>query len=165
MKTIITASLILLFQFVTYSAEWRYHFKGDYITGISQHASSIWIGTYAAGIVELDPSGIVLNHFTKENSPLLTNSIDWIEVDHNGVVWFAMDYVGIGKFDGTNWTFFTKSDFEGSCKIGRPDASLSVFILLMHIAPRRAFKRINPSRFASARVRPGAPVSRMCRAM
>ncbi len=52
-----------------------------------------WLGTSSAGVILMTPDGQeILEHFTIENSPLLSNTILDIEIDHKtGEVYFVTD--------------------------------------------------------------------------
>ena len=53
-------------------------------------ANNKWIGTARAGVFELSPDGLKeYNHFTAENSPLLSNNIVDITIDDNGEVFIG----------------------------------------------------------------------------
>jgi len=62
-----------------------------------------WIGTATAGAFLVSPDGQeTLFHFTKENSPLPSNTINDIEIDHQtGEVFFATDK-GMVSYAGTS---------------------------------------------------------------
>ncbi|MNK21309.1 Two component regulator propeller [compost metagenome] len=66
-------------------------------------ANNKWIGTGGAGAFLVSPDGQqTLFHFTKENSPLPSNAINDIEIDHaTGEVFFATDK-GMVSYRGTS---------------------------------------------------------------
>ncbi|MFD2600806.1 type IX secretion system anionic LPS delivery protein PorZ [Flavobacterium suzhouense] len=66
-------------------------------------ANNKWLATGGAGVFLVSPDGQeTLFHFTKENSPLPSNVINDVEIDHvTGEVFFATD-IGMVSFRGTS---------------------------------------------------------------
>ncbi len=48
----------------------------------------------------------VLENWNEDNSPLLNNTVQALELDNDENLWIGTDY-GLFKFDGENWTTFT----------------------------------------------------------
>lgn len=75
----------------------------EVITAIAvDGANRKWIGTDGSGVYLMSADGTEqLQHFTKDNSPLLSNQVNDIEIDHsNGEVYFATSQ-GIVSYRGT----------------------------------------------------------------
>lgn len=76
--------------------------KSETITAIAVDGSNKkWIGTQRAGVFLMSEDGTKeIHHFTKENSPLFSNTISSIAINHNsGEVFFGTDE-GIISFKG-----------------------------------------------------------------
>lgn len=58
------------------------------IYSISIDFGTVWVGT-ANGLYHLDPSGNIIEHFTAENSYLVSNHIYDVKVDRAGNLWIA----------------------------------------------------------------------------
>ncbi len=68
-----------------------YLLETEQVTAISvDGANNKWVGTERAGIFQFSPDGLQeLNHFTAENSPLLSNSIIGITINSDGEVFIG----------------------------------------------------------------------------
>ncbi|MDT8309609.1 MAG: two-component regulator propeller domain-containing protein, partial [Bacteroidales bacterium] len=82
---------------------YQFLLESEYITAIAvDGANRKWIGTERAGVFLISPDGTKeILHFTSENSPLFSNAITSIAIDHNtGEVFFGTDK-GIISYRGT----------------------------------------------------------------
>jgi ligand-binding sensor domain-containing protein len=80
-----------------------YLLKSEVINSIAvDGANRKWIGTESSGVYLVSKDGTEeLNHFTEENSPLLSNRIYDVEINHeSGEVFFATDK-GLVSYRGT----------------------------------------------------------------
>jgi hypothetical protein len=80
-----------------------YLLKSEVINSIAvDGANRKWIGTESSGVYLVSKDGTEeLNHFTEENSPLLSNKIYDVEINHeSGEVFFATDK-GLVSYRGT----------------------------------------------------------------
>ncbi len=68
-----------------------YLLETEQVTAIAvDGANNKWVGTERAGIFQFSPDGLKeLNHFTAENSPLLSNSIIGITINDDGEVFIG----------------------------------------------------------------------------
>ncbi len=80
----------------------QYLLESEIVTAITvDGANKKWIGTERAGVFHLSADGTEeIDHFTKENSPLYSNSIIGIEISANGEVFFGTDH-GIISYKST----------------------------------------------------------------
>jgi ligand-binding sensor domain-containing protein len=112
-KLIFFLAVFFLFSKITFgqgNTVLNYH-SGTEITCIALNGDTAWVTTETAGLFkELISTGAVLENYTKYNSSLPTNSLDWVILDHAGNVWIAAEYEGLVKFDGTNWTVYNYSN-------------------------------------------------------
>jgi len=88
---------------VTIGDATNYLLKSEVINSIAvDGANRKWIGTESSGVYLVSKDGTEeLNHFTEENSPLLSNKIYDVEINHeSGEVFFATDK-GLVSYRGT----------------------------------------------------------------
>lgn len=108
-----------------------YVLGGTYITDIEVDGGNRkWIGTANSGLVLLSADGLeILEHFTKDNSPLISDAILDIEIDHNsgevfiitdgGLISYRSD-ASYAKDDYSDVNIFpnpARPDFEGPITI------------------------------------------------
>jgi hypothetical protein len=89
--------------YVTQDGYTQYLLESEVVTSIAvDGANRKWFGTERAGVFLMSADGTKqIEHFTAENSPLLSNLISCIEIDHvSGEVFFGTDK-GIISFKGT----------------------------------------------------------------
>lgn len=61
----------------------------------------IWVSGYTTGVYRFD--GVNWSHWHRENSPLNSNKISFIETDRYGVKWIGATYSPLYSFDGFVW--------------------------------------------------------------
>ena len=78
-----------------------YLLETEQVTAIAvDGANNKWVGTERAGVFQFSPDGLQeLNHFTAENSPLLSNSIIGITINNDGEVFIGTNN-GIISYKG-----------------------------------------------------------------
>jgi streptogramin lyase len=80
--------------------------------------NTIWLTTGGKGVINYDFEYNKVTEYNRQNSPLTTNSVHDVVIDKNGDFWFICGTQGfpldpgdtmlLVKFDGMNWTVYTK---------------------------------------------------------
>lgn len=65
-----------------------------------------WISS-DVGLIQYDGSDVKV--FNKQNSPLLSDTVYLLGIDHDNIKWLKTNY-GLVKFDGINWTAYTNEN-------------------------------------------------------
>ena len=81
---------------------------GNYyqIEAITNDSSgNVWVGSFGGGVAMFNGS---IWKVYKTSDGLISNAINAIAIDTLGNKWFATS-IGVSKFDGVNWTSYTKS--------------------------------------------------------
>jgi len=108
------AKNILIKQDISSNEEgyWQYLLESEYITCIAVDAADRkWIGTQSAGVFLVSPAGTQeLFHFTTDNSPLFSNQINDIKINHESGEVFIATAEGLLSYKGT--ATIGKPDFK-----------------------------------------------------
>jgi ligand-binding sensor domain-containing protein len=71
----------------------------------------LWLATWGHGVIEFDPENTKVTVYDSSNSPLPSNSVNALVIDLNNTKWISflnedLNYHGLAKFYGENWTIF-----------------------------------------------------------
>ena len=93
MKTILSLIVFLLslnlnqLVFSQYT-DWTYFPRSYMITSFANEGNYLWASSYT-GIVKINKTNGIKTFYNKANSPLPTNIVNKILIDHNGIKWFG----------------------------------------------------------------------------
>ncbi len=92
--------------------------------------TNVWAATFS-GVVRRDAgTGALLDHFTKENSGLVSNDAKFIAVDNAGTVWVTYNDHFLGKYSGGSWSNIDLNAYGTGLSSGQifPDPSGGVWV-------------------------------------
>ncbi len=90
------------------TSQWKDFTNSNAIFALCNENNTLWVGT-SGGLVKVDMSSGNTVFYNRGNSGISSNSVTSISIDKNGNKWIA-GYMGLSKFDGTNWTTFDTSN-------------------------------------------------------
>jgi ligand-binding sensor domain-containing protein len=93
--------------------EWVvYNMGGKFIRCLVEEGEYLWVGTWGAGLVRINKRTGEFVVYDKFNSGLTNNYVSSIAIDSLGNKWIGTNGGGLLKFDGRNWTVYTKPNFD-----------------------------------------------------
>ncbi len=92
------------------SSNWKDYTNSNQIEAIAAGANYIWVGT-SGGLVRLDNSTYSPAFYNKDNSGILSNSVEYgsMAIDKNGNIWIGVTG-GLAEYNGSTWTKFDSSN-------------------------------------------------------
>jgi len=102
-KIIYTLMIIVICSSIGYSSSWKNFLSVENIKDVVHTGQYTFIVTYGGGMVRIDNSTGKYHVFHKANSGLPTNFLTSVEADNEGNIWIGTSWMGLVKFDGTNW--------------------------------------------------------------
>ncbi|RYM35148.1 T9SS type A sorting domain-containing protein [Brumimicrobium glaciale] len=105
--------LVLLFFTVNMinaqTTNWANFTNNDKIYDLAEAGDKLWVATEGGGVT-IDQTTGEIKHYLSSNTDLPGVHLTGLSRAGNGNLWFDVYEKGISKFDGTQWTSFTRSN-------------------------------------------------------
>jgi ligand-binding sensor domain-containing protein len=91
------------------TTNWANFTNNDKIYDLAEAGDKLWVATEGGGVT-IDQTAGEIKHYLSSNTDLPGVHLTGLSRAGNGNLWFDVYEKGISKFDGTQWTSFTRSN-------------------------------------------------------
>ncbi|PWH81255.1 two-component regulator propeller domain-containing protein [Brumimicrobium oceani] len=110
MKKYLLIFSIFAFNMLNAQTEnWANFTNNDNIYGLAAAGNKLLLATEGGGVA-IDQTTAVVKHYLSFNTDLPGVNLTGVSSAENGNLWFSIEDKGISKYDGTQWTSYTRTN-------------------------------------------------------